>query len=134
MSEFINDCEIGKDFSFRNNLVKNDFVVLPADDPISGTFGCIAFEKGDDKNVLTYASKVYESCEKIDCDSDNWSFDVDWFLDALQDSLDHNYPTFICHQPKFLRIGFVSLRNNGNQYFSLGIANFKKYLESRKKD
>ena len=117
--------EMGKDFVFGGEMTKNGIVVLPADNPIDGTFGCIVFEKENDENSLTYGSKVYDSCEKIDCD------DGAVFFEALQESLDSNYPTFMCDQPKILRIGFVSLRNDGNKFYSLGISGYKEYIASQ---
>jgi len=121
-----NGCEMGKDFIFSGEMIKNGIVVLPADSPVDGTFGCIVFEKENDKNSLTYSRRVYDSCDLIPC------VNGEEFFDELQKSLDSNYPTFICDQPKILKVGFVSLRNDGNKFYSLGIAAYKEYLDSKK--
>ncbi len=115
-----------KHYSLNGELLKDKLIALSFDDPSEGCFGCVVFEKDNEKHSLYYISHVYDPCEKIRCKNS------DEFINFLQESLDHNYPTFVCDIPKQLRIGFVSLRNNGNKHYSLRLAEYKAYLKAQK--
>ena len=54
--------------------------------------------------------------------------DVNAFCEELVKSLKSNYLTLECHDLYKLRVGFMSLRNDGNIHFSVRIGTLKRYL------
>jgi hypothetical protein len=118
-----------QDYSFNGSLIKNkNLIVLPANDPVGGVFGCLIFDSKNDDDSMIYSSTTYGECEEIICDKGE-----DFFRD-LEESLKSNYPTFICDDPIRLKVGFISLRNNGNKHFLLGLSLFKKWVNEKGKN
>ena len=115
-------------YVFDGKIVANDFTGFPVEDFVNGQFGCVVYSKENDECLLTYTNKLYESCEQINCQNGE-EFELN-----LNNSLDCNYPTFICHKPKELEIGFVSLRNDSNKYYSIKLSKYKHYLDKNRKE
>jgi len=117
------------DHIFGGKLIEDGkLTVLPSDDPVGGKFGCIIFKTNDDSSLLVYSNKIYDACEEVKCGSGKD------FLDQLKNSLASNFPTFICHLPKLLRVGFLSLRNDRNFHFSIRLGEYKKLVEDSNKE
>lgn len=106
-----------------NGKMLETHLVFPYDNPAKGQFGCVAVEKENVKNELEYISQVYDPCEMVVCNNG------EEFFEQMEDSLECNYPTFRCDDPKTLRIGFISMRNNGNKCYMLSLSSYKRYLE-----
>lgn len=119
-----NSVEIGKDY-FYGGTLEDEMMVLPCDEPVKGRFGCIVVDKNNHEKSLTYSSQAYHACDEVRCEGG------EEFFNALKESLDSNYPTFVCDEPKILRIGFVSLRNDQNKHYSLGLGEYKRYMDNK---
>jgi len=92
---------------------------LPCDDPTKGEFGHIGFRSDANDFEILLTTKVFDEPESITYD------DFDTFKNKLESHLEKDYPVFVCDDAKKLRIGFLTLKNSGNEWHNIHLGVYK---------
>lgn len=104
-----NDIEKELDGTEVDNSSAPDLCIVPNDDPATGKFGFIVIDSKDDSRSVACQREVFDSAVVVE------HSDADNFKAVLSKALADNYAVFSLDDPVVMRVGFLVLKNNGNE-------------------
>ena len=93
--------------------------IIPNDEPPNGVFGFMAIDPANDDNSFALKTSVFSPAARVEHDSRTE------FVGALNGFVLSNLPVFDCSDPVTLRMGFLVLKGDGNEWHTLRMSLWK---------
>ena len=97
-----------------------DLQVVPNDNPPEGRFGFLVIDPRDDNRSFLFQSDVFTPAARKD------HLTRAGFTAVLREYVDLNLPVFEANEPATMRLGFLVLKGDGNEWHTIRMSLWQK--------